>query len=82
LKDETKELFERSLAILIRREGPDGSNTAISNIIFGRYYYELVRKEPTVDIKRKYILVLILEQKYMVLLIQVLLRLHTYCLAS
>jgi tetratricopeptide (TPR) repeat protein len=39
-EDETKELFERSLAIDIRNEGPDGSNTAISNLDIGNYYYK------------------------------------------
>jgi hypothetical protein len=56
-EDETKGLFERSLAIFIRREGPDGINNAISNINSGNYYYELARRQPTVDTKRKYFLI-------------------------
>jgi tetratricopeptide (TPR) repeat protein len=55
-EDETKRLLERSLAIFIRREGPDGANTAISNINTGNYYDELARRQPTVDTKRKYFL--------------------------
>jgi hypothetical protein len=51
--DETKRLFERSLAIFIRREGPDGVNTAISNINIGNYFYELARRQPRVDTMRK-----------------------------
>jgi tetratricopeptide (TPR) repeat protein len=56
-KDETKRLFERSLAIFIGREGPDGVNTAISNINTGSYFYELAQRLPTVDTKRKHFLV-------------------------
>jgi tetratricopeptide (TPR) repeat protein len=56
-EDETKELFERSLAIFIRNEGPDGANTAISNINTGIYYYDLARRQLTVDIKRKHFLI-------------------------
>jgi hypothetical protein len=56
-EDETQGLFENSLAIFIRREGPDGANTAISNVNIGRYYYELARRQPTVDTKRKYFLI-------------------------
>jgi tetratricopeptide (TPR) repeat protein len=41
LEDETKRLFERSLAIYIMIEGPDGLNTANSKLCFGSYYYEL-----------------------------------------
>jgi hypothetical protein len=55
-EDETKRLFERSLAIFIRREGPDGVNTAILNINTGSYFYKLVQRQPTVDTKRKYFL--------------------------
>jgi hypothetical protein len=39
--DETKELFERSLAITIRKEGPDGLNTACVNFAIGQFYYRL-----------------------------------------
>jgi tetratricopeptide (TPR) repeat protein len=56
-EDETQGLFERSLAIYIRMEGPDGANTAVVNINIGRYYYELAQRQPTVDTKRKYFLV-------------------------
>jgi hypothetical protein len=47
--DETKGLFERSLAIFMRREGPDGSNTKILNNHIREYYYELARRQPTGD---------------------------------
>jgi tetratricopeptide (TPR) repeat protein len=56
-EDETKRLFERSLANYIRNEGPDGANTAILNINTGNYYYDLARKQLTVDIKRNHFLV-------------------------
>jgi tetratricopeptide (TPR) repeat protein len=38
LGDETKKLFERSLAIEFRNSGPDGINTAISHSALGSYY--------------------------------------------
>jgi hypothetical protein len=56
-EDETKRLFERSLAIFIRREGLDGVNTAIVNISTSSYYCKLARRQPTVDTKRKYFLI-------------------------
>jgi tetratricopeptide (TPR) repeat protein len=56
-EDETKRLFERSLAIFIRMEGPDGANTAVVNINIGSYYHDLARRQPTVDTKRKYFLI-------------------------
>jgi tetratricopeptide (TPR) repeat protein len=56
-EDETKRLFERSLAICIRREGPDGGNTAMVSVNIGLYYYQLGERQPTVDAKRKYFLV-------------------------
>jgi hypothetical protein len=57
LEDETKGSFERSLAIDIRYEGSDGSNTAISNINNGNYNLQLATFQPTVDTKRKYFLI-------------------------
>jgi hypothetical protein len=56
-EDETKRSFERSLAIFIKNEGPDGVNTAMTSISTGSYYYELARIQPTVDTKRKHFLV-------------------------
>jgi hypothetical protein len=57
LEDETKRLFERSLAIYIRSEGPGGVNTAMATANVGLYYYQLAEGQPTVDIKRKYFLI-------------------------
>jgi hypothetical protein len=56
-EDKTQGLFERCLAICLRSEGPDGLNTAKASISIVRYYYELARRQPTVDTKRKYVLV-------------------------
>jgi hypothetical protein len=56
-EDETKRLLERSLAIFIRKEGPDGANTAILNVSLGSYYYDLPRRQLTVATKRKYFLI-------------------------
>jgi tetratricopeptide (TPR) repeat protein len=41
LGDETKELYERFLAIIIKQEGPDARNTAVVNNKIGAYYYKL-----------------------------------------
>jgi hypothetical protein len=56
-EDETQGLFERSLAICIRHEGPDGSNTATVSISTGKYYHELARRQPTVETKRNHFLI-------------------------
>jgi hypothetical protein len=56
-EDETKRLLERCLAICIRNKGPDGANTAISNVTFGTYYYELAIVQPIVDTRRKHYLI-------------------------
>jgi hypothetical protein len=39
--DETKELFERSLAIWVRNEGPDGVNVAAISAAIGHFHYQL-----------------------------------------
>jgi hypothetical protein len=41
LGDEVKELFERSLAIYVKDEGPDGINTSIGNTNLGLFHHEL-----------------------------------------
>jgi hypothetical protein len=54
--DETKELFERSLAIYVMNEGPDGSNTAAGNIAIGRFHYNLAKIQSVISIKRSQLL--------------------------
>jgi hypothetical protein len=49
--DETRESYERSLAISIRNEGPDGLNTAAGNFSIGAFYHHLANIQPTVDLK-------------------------------
>jgi hypothetical protein len=56
LGDETRGLYERSLALSIRNDGPDGLNTAIVNNKFGQFYIQLAEKEPTVDAERTQLL--------------------------
>jgi tetratricopeptide (TPR) repeat protein len=56
-EDETKRLCERSLAIYIRIEGPDGLNTSMISMNVGLCYYQLAEGQPTVDTKRKYFLI-------------------------
>jgi tetratricopeptide (TPR) repeat protein len=53
--DETKTLFERSLALHIRHEGPDGTNTALGNISLGKFHYSAAM-QPKVTAKRAQLL--------------------------
>jgi hypothetical protein len=52
LGDETKELFERSLAIEVVNEGLDGPNTALGNLAIGNFYYKLATIKSVMSIKR------------------------------
>jgi hypothetical protein len=56
LGDETKELFERSLAISVVNEGPDGLNTAGGNIAISQFHYKLAMIQSTISIKRTQLL--------------------------
>jgi hypothetical protein len=56
LGDETRGLHERCLAISIRNEGLDGSNTASGNFNLGLYYCQLAGVQTTVDLKQKQLL--------------------------
>jgi hypothetical protein len=56
LGDETKELYERSLAIFIRNEGPVGLNHAVANQNMGRYYHTLAGVQLTTALQRKELL--------------------------
>jgi tetratricopeptide (TPR) repeat protein len=53
LEDETKELFQRCLAISIRDEGPNGMNTAVGNLNLGHFYQTLAKMQYTADAKRE-----------------------------
>jgi tetratricopeptide (TPR) repeat protein len=55
--DETKELYERSLAIYIRNEGPDGANTAGLNIDIGQFYYQIATTSSVGYTKRTQLLI-------------------------
>jgi hypothetical protein len=56
LGDETKGLYERSLAISIRNEGPDGLNVATGYCHIGEFYEKLAIKQSTVDAARTYLI--------------------------
>jgi hypothetical protein len=56
LGDETRGLYERCLAISIRNEGPDGSNTASVNLNLGNFYCRLAEVQTTVDLEQKQLL--------------------------
>jgi tetratricopeptide (TPR) repeat protein len=45
LGDETMELFERSLVNDTKNNGPDGTNTAISNVNLGAFYDQLANRQ-------------------------------------
>jgi tetratricopeptide (TPR) repeat protein len=53
--DETKTLFERSLALHIRHEGPDGTNTALGNLSLSTFHYSAAM-QPKVTAKRAQLL--------------------------
>jgi hypothetical protein len=55
--DETKELFERSLAIYLENEGPDGPNTAVGNISIAQLHYKLAMIQSVISIKRTQLLI-------------------------
>jgi hypothetical protein len=55
LGDETRGLYERSLAISIRDGGPDGLNVATGNYNIGVFYEQLAVKQSTVDAIQTYL---------------------------
>jgi hypothetical protein len=54
--DETRGLYERSLAICIRDKGPDGENVATVNGHIGGFYYKLAKNQSIVDAMRTHLL--------------------------
>jgi hypothetical protein len=54
--NETKELFERSLAIFMSNEGPNGANTAMGMRHMALYYVEFAEIQTTTDTKRTHFL--------------------------
>jgi hypothetical protein len=54
--DETKKLFERSLAISVVNEGPDGTNTVVGNIYIGQFHYTLAMVQSVLSTKRTQLL--------------------------
>jgi hypothetical protein len=56
LGEETRGLYERCLAIYIRNEGPDGSNTASGKFNLGSFYRQLAGKQATVDLRQTQLL--------------------------
>jgi hypothetical protein len=55
-EDETKELLERSLAISVRNQGPDGANTAALNVDTGQFYCKIAMTSSTGHTKRTQLL--------------------------
>jgi glutamate mutase epsilon subunit len=54
--DETKKLFELSLANFVMNEGPDGPNTAGGNIDICQFHCQLAMKQSIMSIKRTQLL--------------------------
>jgi hypothetical protein len=54
--DETKELLERSLAIFVVNEGPDGPNTACGKITTSQLYCNLAKIQSIISIRRTHLL--------------------------
>ena len=57
LGDETRILFERSLAISFQTQGPNAQDTAVCNIHLGQYHQNLVREQLTLESKREQLLI-------------------------
>jgi tetratricopeptide (TPR) repeat protein len=53
--DETMELLERSLAIITNNDGPDGTNTALSNLNLGVFYDQLSERQQNDERKIAYL---------------------------
>jgi hypothetical protein len=56
LGNETTELFERALAIITMNYGPNGSNTAASNLNLGAFYHKLAKTRQETQRKIEYLL--------------------------
>jgi hypothetical protein len=61
--DETKELYERCLAIQTKQEGPDARNTAVVNIDMGEFYHDLAEIQQTTEMKVEYLRVSLSKHK-------------------
>jgi hypothetical protein len=55
LGDETRGLYDRSLAISIKNAGPDGLNVATGNYNIGLFYEKLAVEQSTVDAMRTHL---------------------------
>jgi tetratricopeptide (TPR) repeat protein len=55
LGHETRELYERSLAIYIKHNGPDGMNTAVANQNMGVFYPKLADQEQSAETRIEYL---------------------------
>jgi hypothetical protein len=53
--DETKKLYESSLAISIKNEGLDGNNTAVGNANLTNYYLDLAFEQVSADTKKQHL---------------------------
>jgi hypothetical protein len=56
LGNETKELFERSHAIITMNYGPNGTNTGAFNFNLGAFYHKLVKTQQKTQRKIEYLL--------------------------
>lgn len=63
VSDDVKELYERSLAIKVKHEGLDGSNTSIGNTNLGVFYLNRATTEVSSNKRKEY---LILAKSYLI----------------
>lgn len=56
LGDETRDLFQRTLAIFLRNDIPDGTNTATGNFNIGRFYHQVAEMQSSLDSKQRHLL--------------------------
>lgn len=51
--DETRELYKRALAVPLRNQGPNGSNTMVGNMNLGSFYFGLAGMQLTIKSKKE-----------------------------
>jgi hypothetical protein len=73
LGNETKGLLERSLAIFVMNEGPDGPNSAAGNIEMCQFYYKFAMIQPIISTKRTQLL---LAKSYVEEAIRIVTKIH------
>jgi hypothetical protein len=84
LRDEIKQVLERSLAISVRNKGSDGANTVCGNAAIGEFHYKVAVTSSTGHTKQTQLLLAIerkqyeLKKRYIIPPIRIVFQLHPY----